>query len=118
MIDPNNDQTTDKATGDATSAFCADFLGDFDTPTDIAEAGVGQDGLPSGSPVLVVKRGSGWISRSHPPGDIPIAASSSTTSASADGTPSFEGITANAWWWTLPASTEPMSIANRSSRWR
>jgi pSer/pThr/pTyr-binding forkhead associated (FHA) protein len=57
VIDPNNDQTTDKATGDATSAFCADFLGDFDTPTDIAEAGVGQDGLPSGSPVLVVKRG-------------------------------------------------------------
>ena len=57
MIDPNNDQTTDKATGDATSAFCADFLGDFDTPTDIAEAGVGEDGLPSGLPLLVVKRG-------------------------------------------------------------
>ena len=34
MSHPNNDQTTDKATVDATSAFCADFLGDLDTPTD------------------------------------------------------------------------------------
>jgi pSer/pThr/pTyr-binding forkhead associated (FHA) protein len=52
---PNNDQTTD--TGDATSAFCADLLGDFDTSTDAAQAGVGQGGLPSGSLLLVVKRG-------------------------------------------------------------
>ena len=57
MSHPNNDQTTDKATADATSAFCADFLGDLDTPTDAAEAGVGEDGLPSGSLLLVVKRG-------------------------------------------------------------
>ena len=34
---PNNDPTTDKATADATSAFCADFLGDLDTPTDAAK---------------------------------------------------------------------------------
>jgi len=54
---PNNDQTTDKATADATSAFRADLLGDLDTPTDAAEAGVGEDGLPSGSLLLVVKRG-------------------------------------------------------------
>jgi hypothetical protein len=52
---PNNDQTTDNATADATSAFCA--LGDLDTPTDAAQAGVGKDGLPSGSLLLVVKRG-------------------------------------------------------------
>ena len=57
MSHPNNDQTTDKATADATSAFCADFLGDLDTPTDAAEAGVGKDGLPSSSLLLVVKRG-------------------------------------------------------------
>src|SRR6185436_10093188 len=49
---PNNDQTTDKATADATSAFRA--LGDLDTPTDAA--GVGKDGLPSSSALLVVKR--------------------------------------------------------------
>ena len=57
MSHPNNDQTTDKATADATSAFRADLLGDLDTPTDAAEAGVGEDGLPSGSLLLVVKRG-------------------------------------------------------------
>ena len=57
MSHANNEKTTDKATADATSAFCADFLGDLDTPTDAAEAGVGEDGLPSGSLLLVVKRG-------------------------------------------------------------
>ena len=57
MSHPNNDQTTDKSTADATSAFCADLLDDLDTPTDAAEAGVGEDGLPSGSLLLVVKRG-------------------------------------------------------------
>ena len=53
MSHPNNDQTTDNATADATSAFCADLVGDLDTPTDAAQAGVGKDGLP----MLVVKRG-------------------------------------------------------------
>jgi pSer/pThr/pTyr-binding forkhead associated (FHA) protein len=54
---PNIDRTTDKAPADATSAFCADLFGDLDTSTDAAEAGVGEDGLPSGSALLVVKRG-------------------------------------------------------------
>ena len=55
---PTNDQATDKATADATSAFCADFLGDLDTSTDTAvEAGVWEKGSPSGSAMLVVKRG-------------------------------------------------------------
>jgi predicted component of type VI protein secretion system len=53
----NNEKTTDKASADATSAFCADYLGDLDTPADIAEACVCEKGSPSGSPVLVVKRG-------------------------------------------------------------
>jgi len=39
---PNNEKTTDKATADATSAFCADFLGDLDTPTPAAERGRGR----------------------------------------------------------------------------
>ena len=52
---PNNDQTTDN---DATSAFRAEFLGDLDTSTDAAaEAGVWEEGSPSGSALLVVKRG-------------------------------------------------------------
>src|SRR6476659_6801027 len=54
----NNEKTTDKATADATSAFCADFLGDLDTSTDaVVEAGVWEKGSPSGSAMLVVKRG-------------------------------------------------------------
>ena len=57
MSHPNN-KTTDKVTADATSAFCADFLGDLDTSTDaIVEAGVWEKGSPSGSAMLVVKRG-------------------------------------------------------------
>jgi hypothetical protein len=55
---PINDQTTDEGTGDATSAFRADFLGDIDTSTDAtAEAGVWEEGSPTGSAMLVVKRG-------------------------------------------------------------
>ena len=59
MSQPNNDQTTDnKGTGDATSAFRADFLGEFDTSADgAAEAEVWEEGSPSGSAVLVVRRG-------------------------------------------------------------
>ena len=54
MSHPNKDQTTDNATG----AFCADFLGDLDTSTDaVVETGVWEKGLPSGSAMLVVKRG-------------------------------------------------------------
>ena len=55
---PNNDQTTDNDPGHATSAFRADFLDDLDTSTDAAaEPGVWEEGSPSGSAVLVVKRG-------------------------------------------------------------
>ncbi len=58
MSHANNEKTTDKATADATSAFCAEFLGDLDTSTDaVVEAGVWDKGLPSGSAMLVVKRG-------------------------------------------------------------
>ena len=58
MSHPNNDQTTDKGTGDATSAFRADFLDDLDTSADgAAEAEVWEEGSPSGSAMLVVKRG-------------------------------------------------------------
>ena len=35
----NNEKTTDKATADVTSAFCADFLGDLDTSTDAVACG-------------------------------------------------------------------------------
>ena len=78
MSHANNEKTTDKATADATSAFRADFLGDLDTSTDAAEAGVGKDGLPSGSLLLVVKGGTNAGSRFRldqpgppPPGDHP-----------------------------------------------
>jgi hypothetical protein len=55
---PINDQMTDEGTGDATSAFRADFLGNIDTSTDAtAEAGVWEEGSPTGSAMLVVKRG-------------------------------------------------------------
>ena len=57
MSHPNNDQTTEEGAGDATSAFRAEFLGDLDTSTDAAEAGVWEEGAPSGSALLVVKRG-------------------------------------------------------------
>ena len=58
MSHPDNDQTTDKGTGDATSAFRAAFLDDLDTSADgAAEAEVWEEGLPSGSAMLVVKRG-------------------------------------------------------------
>ena len=58
MSQPNNDQTTDKGTRGATSAFRADFLDDLDTSADgAAQAEVWQEGPPSGSAVLVVRRG-------------------------------------------------------------
>jgi pSer/pThr/pTyr-binding forkhead associated (FHA) protein len=55
----DNDQTSAEGTGDTTSAFRADFLGELDaSAAAAAEAGVwGVEGLPSGSGVLVVKRG-------------------------------------------------------------
>jgi pSer/pThr/pTyr-binding forkhead associated (FHA) protein len=57
--DNDNDQTSQEDTGDTTSAFRADFLGELDaSAAGAAEAGVGDiEGLPSGSALLVVKRG-------------------------------------------------------------
>jgi pSer/pThr/pTyr-binding forkhead associated (FHA) protein len=53
----DNDQTFDEDTGETTSAFRADFLGERDVSA-AAEAGVwGVEELPSGSALLVVKRG-------------------------------------------------------------
>ena len=46
MSHANNEKTTDKATADATSAFCADYLGDLDTST-VVEAGVWEKGSPT-----------------------------------------------------------------------
>ena len=120
-----NNKTTDKATADATSAFRADYLGDLDTSTAaIVEAGVWEKGSPSGSAVLVVKRGPNAGSRfrldqpvtsagRHPDSDIFL-----DDVSSADGTPSFEGKTATTRSWTPAASTEPTSTAHRSNRWR
>lgn len=49
MSHANNEKTTDKATADATSAFCADFLGDLDTSTDaIVEAPAFEAGPSAG----------------------------------------------------------------------
>jgi hypothetical protein len=55
----DNEQTSDQAAGETTSAFRADLLGELDAAAAAAaEAGVwGVDGLPSGSAVVVVKRG-------------------------------------------------------------
>ena len=59
MSDKNNDQTSDEATGDTTFLSYADLLGELDaSAAGAAEAGVGEvEGLPSGSALLVVKRG-------------------------------------------------------------
>jgi pSer/pThr/pTyr-binding forkhead associated (FHA) protein len=55
----DTDQRSDEGTGDTTAGFRADFLGELDAAAAAAaEAGVwGVEGLPSGSAVLVVKRG-------------------------------------------------------------
>jgi len=55
----DNDQTSQEDTGDITSPFRADFLGELDASAAAAaevELG-GVEGLPSDSAVLVVKRG-------------------------------------------------------------
>jgi pSer/pThr/pTyr-binding forkhead associated (FHA) protein len=55
----DNEQTSDQVTGETTSAFRADLLGEPDAAAAAAaEAGVwGVDELPNGSAVVVVKRG-------------------------------------------------------------
>ncbi|MGO9652964.1 oxoglutarate dehydrogenase inhibitor Odhl [Mycobacterium sp.] len=59
MSQKDNEQTSDEVTGETTSAFRAEFLGELDaSAAAAAEAGVwGVEGLPSGSAVVVVKRG-------------------------------------------------------------
>jgi pSer/pThr/pTyr-binding forkhead associated (FHA) protein len=55
----DNGQTSEEITAEATSAFRADFFDELDaSPAATAEGGVsGVEGLPSGSALLVVKRG-------------------------------------------------------------
>ena len=59
MSHKDNDQTSDEGTGDTTFLSYADLLGELDaSAAGAAEAGVGEvEGLPSGSALLVVKRG-------------------------------------------------------------
>ena len=59
MSDNDNDQRSQEDTGDTTSRFRADVLGEFDAlAAGAAKAGVGEvEGLPSGSALVVVKRG-------------------------------------------------------------
>ncbi len=59
MSQKGNDQTSQEGTEDTASRFGADFLGEFDaSASGASEAGRGQvEGLPSGSALLVVKRG-------------------------------------------------------------
>ena len=59
MSHKGNDQTPDEGTGDTTSSFRVDFLGELDaSAAAAAEAGVWRvEGLPSGAALLVMKRG-------------------------------------------------------------
>jgi pSer/pThr/pTyr-binding forkhead associated (FHA) protein len=53
------DQTSDEVTVETTSVFRADFLNELDAPATTSAEGTvsGVEGLPSGSALLVVKRG-------------------------------------------------------------
>jgi len=55
----DNDQTLQEGTDDTTSGLRADFLGELDaSAAGVTETGLGEvEGLPSGSALLVVKRG-------------------------------------------------------------
>ena len=59
MSHKNNDQTSQEDTGDTTFLSYADLLGELDaSAAGAAEAGVGEvEGLPSGSALLIVRRG-------------------------------------------------------------
>jgi pSer/pThr/pTyr-binding forkhead associated (FHA) protein len=61
----DNDQMSQEGTGDTIPNFRADVLGELDaSAAGAAQAGVGQvEGLPSGSALLVVKRGPNTGSR-------------------------------------------------------
>jgi len=67
----DNDQTSQEDTGDITSRFRADVLDALDASAADAAVGVGEvDGLPSGSALVVVKRGPNAGSRFLP--DQPV----------------------------------------------
>ena len=58
MSQKDTDQTSDEVAGDTTSAFRADFLGADASVAAAAGAGAwGVDEMPSGSALIVVKRG-------------------------------------------------------------
>jgi pSer/pThr/pTyr-binding forkhead associated (FHA) protein len=58
MTEKDSDQTSDEAAADNTSAFRADYLNEPDAPATAGpESAVSIEGLPSGSALLVVKRG-------------------------------------------------------------
>ena len=57
MSHNDNDQTPDEDTGDITSRFRADFLGELDASAAAELELGGVEGLPSDSALLVVKRG-------------------------------------------------------------
>ena len=59
MSHNDTDQTSEEGTGETTSAFRSDLLGELHPSAAVAaESGVwGVEGLPSGSALLVVKRG-------------------------------------------------------------
>ena len=71
MSHNDNDQTSQEDTGDITSRFRADVLDALDASAADAAVGVGEvDGLPSGSALVVVKRGPNAGSRFLP--DQPV----------------------------------------------
>ena len=99
MTDKDNDQTSGEVTMETTSVFHADFLNEINEPDAPAATGTkcaisGIEGLPTGSALLVVKRGPNAGSRfllDQPvtsAGRHPTATSSWMTSPSAAGTPS------------------------------
>ena len=59
MSHQDTDQTSDEGTGDTTTGFRTDFLGELDASAAAADEaeGWGVDGLPSSSALLVAKRG-------------------------------------------------------------
>jgi hypothetical protein len=65
VTEKDNDQTSDEVTVETTSVFRADFLNELDAPAQAgAETAVsGVEGLPVGSALLVVKRGTDHVGR-------------------------------------------------------
>ena len=122
MSSTDDQQSADDGSGQDTSAFPFDLGDELETPSGAAESGMWTEELPTGSALLVVKRGRNAGARfllnrpvnncratsgqRHPP----------MTSPSADGMPSFESKTDNTASWTPAASTKPMSTVELSNR--